>query len=528
MSSSNLQEILFSLKKKSGFYIFLTICFFSFFFPGCKITRTPKVTTGNITNIESTKATGGGEVTFDGYTTIFVRGVCWSTNKSPTIKDTRTTDGYGEGVFTSSITGLLPNTLYYVRAYATNDVGIGYGNQITFTTVQVGLAILTTTSVSGVTQTSAVSGGNISSDSGSPVTERGVCYSTRTAPSITDSKTSNGTGTGSFTSTITGLTGNTKYYIRAYATNSVGTGYGQEISFTTGAVLPTVTTADPSATSTTTAAGGGTISSDGGSAVTARGVCWSTSLNPTTNNSKTTDGTGTGTFTSNISGLNPNTTYHVRAYATNSVGTAYGTDKSFITDPVSVTDRDGNIYDVIRIGTQLWIGENLKTTTLNDGTSIANVTGNSAWSNLTTPGYCWYNNNEIPNKATYGGLYNWYAVNTGKLCPTGWHVSTDDEWLTMEGYLGGATVAGGKLKETGTSHWMSPNIATNESGFTALPGGWRLGTGTFESITGYGYWWTSTESAPNAFYRKLQYNDDKSFRDTKPENYGMSVRCIKN
>ncbi|MDP4222586.1 MAG: fibrobacter succinogenes major paralogous domain-containing protein [Bacteroidota bacterium] len=516
------------MRKESGSYILL-ICFLTLFLQGCKITRSPKVTTGDVTNIESTRATGGGDVTSDGYTTIYVRGVCWGTKKSPTIKDSRTTDGYGEGVFTSSITGLLPNTLYYVRAYATNDVGIGYGNQVTFTTTQVGLAVLTTTSVTGVTQTSAVTGGNVTNDGGSPVTERGVCYSTHTAPSILDSKTSNGTGIGSFTSAITGLTGNTKYYVRAYATNPVGTGYGQEVTFTTSAVLPTITTADPAATSTSTAAGGGTISNDGGSPVTARGVCWSTSANPTINNNKTSDGTGIGSFTSNITGLSPSTTYHVRAYATNSVGTAYGTDKSFTTDPVSVTDRDGNTYAVVRIGTQLWTGENLKTTTLNDGTSIAYVTGNTAWSNLTTPGYCWYNNNEIPNKTTYGALYNWYTVSSGKLCPSGWHVSTDDEWLTMENYLGGASPAGGKLKETGVSHWLSPNTgATNESGFTALPGGWRLGTGTFESITTYGYWWTSTESTPNAYNRKIQYNDDKSFRATSPENFGMSVRCIKN
>lgn len=518
------------MKNGNKFYIFLIICFITLFVPGCiKIKRLPKLTTAPITNIEPTSATSGGEVTNDGNADIYVRGVCWDTRKSPDIKDTRTTDGYGEGAFTSSITNLSSNTLYYVRAYALNSEGTGYGNQITFTTGQLDVPVLTTAAISGITQTTAVSGGNVTSDGGSPVTARGVCWSTHATPTTADSKTTNGTGTGTFTSNINGLTGNTKYYVRAYATNDKGTGYGQEVSFNSSPVLPTVTTSDPYATSTTTGTGGGTVSIDGGSPVTARGVCWSTSANPTIANSKTSDGTGTGTFSSSISGLTPNTTYHVRAYATNSAGTAYGTDKQFTSDPLTMNDIDGNSYHVIRIGTQLWMKENLKTTSLNDGTDIAQVTSGATWSNLTTPGYCWYNNNEVPYKATYGALYNWYTVNTGKLCPAGWHVSTDDEWITLENYLGGASPAGGKLKETGTAHWLSPNTgATNESEFTALPGGWRLNTGTFESISAYGYWWTSTELSPDAWYRRIWNQDDKTFRDYKDEKSGMSVRCIKN
>ncbi len=519
------------MKKAFNIHIILIFCSITLFIPGCiKIKRLPKLTTAQITNIEPTSATGGGEVTSDGNADIYVRGVCWDTKKSPNIERSRTTDGYGEGVFTSSITNLTPNTLYYIRAYAVNTEGTGYGNQITFTTGNLAVPVVTTTAISSITQTTAASGGNVTNDGGSPVIERGVCWSTHTAPAVTDSKTTNGTGMGIFTSSITGLTGNTRYYVRAYASNDKGTGYGQELSFTSGSVLPSVTTSDPSAASATTGTGGGTVSSDGGSAVIVRGVCWSTSPNPTTTGpNKTSDGSGTGTFSSNISGLAANTTYHVRAYATNSVGTAYGTDKQFTTDPLTVNDIDGNSYHVIRIGTQLWTKENLKTTKLNDGANISQVTGNAAWSNLTTPGYCWYNNNEVPYKATYGALYNWYAVNTGKLCPTGWHVSTDDEWITLENYLGGASPAGGKLKETGTAHWLTPNTgATNESEFTALPGGWRQNTGTFESIYNYGYWWTSTAISPDAWYRRIWYNDDKIFRDFKVEKFGMSVRCVKN
>ena len=138
--------------------------------------------------------------------------------------------------------------------------------------------------------------------------------------------------------------------------------------------------------------------------------------------------------------------------------------------PLTATDIDGNVYHTVTIGTQIWMVENLKTTRYNDGSPIPFVTDSSSWSNLTTPGYCWYNN-DTTNKNTYGALYNWFAVNTGKLAPTGWHVPTDDEWTTLTTYLGGESIAGGKLKETGTTHWRTPNAgATNEIGFTASSG----------------------------------------------------------
>ncbi|MBI5010148.1 MAG: fibrobacter succinogenes major paralogous domain-containing protein, partial [Bacteroidia bacterium] len=137
-----------------------------------------------------------------------------------------------------------------------------------------------------------------------------------------------------------------------------------------------------------------------------------------------------------------------------------------------VSDIDGNVYQTVTIGTQVWMKENLKTTKLNDGIALPNVIDNAAWAALTTTGYCWYNNDATTYKSTYGALYNWYAVNTGKLCPIGWHVPSDDEWTLLTTFRGGYSVAGGKLKETGTLHWTSPNTgATNETGFTALPGG---------------------------------------------------------
>ena len=188
-----------------------------------------------------------------------------------------------------------------------------------------------TTAASNITDTSAVSGGNVTSDGGAAVTARGVCWSTSHNPTISDTHTSDGTGTGTFTSNISGLTPGTTYYVRAYATNSVGTAYGNEITVAALANLPIVSTTAASNISDTSAISGGNVTSDGGAAVTARGVCWDTSHNPTINGSHSSDGTGTGTFTSNISGLTPGTTYYVRAYATNSAGTAYGNEDTITT-----------------------------------------------------------------------------------------------------------------------------------------------------------------------------------------------------
>ncbi|MBP7102434.1 MAG: fibrobacter succinogenes major paralogous domain-containing protein [Bacteroidales bacterium] len=194
----------------------------------------------------------------------------------------------------------------------------------------------------------------------------------------------------------------------------------------------------------------------------------------------------------------------------------------------SVTDIDGNTYKTVKIGTQTWMAENLKVTKYNDGTAIPNVTDGTAWSKLTTGAYCNYDND--PSKvATYGRLYNWHAVNTGKLCPTGWHVPTSEEWNELSEYLGGYVVAGGKLKETGTTHWLSPNEgATNESGFTALPGGLRYGWGTFDYIGEDGFWWSSTETSTiNAFSRTLHdYDGDLDIINSN-KVAGFSVRCVK-
>ena len=294
--------------------------------------------------------------------------------------------------------------------------------------------------------------------------------------------------------------------------------------------------------STNAAEGGGDVTSDGGSLVTSRGICWGTNSNPTTSDYHTSDGNGTGSFTSSLTGLLTNTRYYVRAYATNGVGTTYGNQQYFTTTGVSgpiifnsnltygsVTDIDNNTYLTIQIGSQLWMAENLKVTRFRDGTNISYVTDGNAWGSLITPGYCWHSN-DVANSAIYGALYNWYGANTGNLCPVSWHVPTDAEWATLTNYLGGENVAGGKLKETGTTHWVGPNMgATNETGFTALPGGYRNNYGTCSYIGINGHWWSSSEgSTTYAWYSYMYYNYTNVYRDFYyGKYYGFSVRCVR-
>ena len=533
------------MKTKSAFYrLFLFGLLLTTLF-NCKkeATKTaPTITISVVTNITATSATFGGEVTSDGGATVTAKGICYGTKQNPTTTDSKTSNGSGTGSFSSSITGLNPGSTYYARAYATNSVETAYSSQATFTTVALS-PILTTTDLSVITTTTASSGGNITNDGGSAVTERGVCWSTTQNPTTANSKTIDGTGAGIFTSSLTGLLPGTTYYVKAYATNSIGTTYGNQVTLTTTAVAPFLTTTAVSAIASTTATSGGSITSDGGSTVTVRGVCWATTQNPTIANSKTTDGTGTGTFTSSPAGLTGNTTYYLRAFATNSAGTSYGNEVSFTTLTNAITfnpnltygtlsDIDGNIYKTITIGTQTWMAENLKTTKYRNGDQIPKVTDNATWVSINYGAMCYLNNDEINNKNIYGALYNWYSVTDMRnIAPLGWHVATDSEWTTLVTFLGGLTLAPDKLRESGINHWINLNpCSTNNTGFTALPNGGRTnGSGIFEGVSGAGgYWWTSTANGGYGWSRYLSSVCGSiigvNFIETR---CGLGVRCVK-
>ena len=221
------------MKKGLTFFASISILSAAIFFQGCKKPTVPELTTVAVSEIGLNSAKAGGTIITDGGADITEKGVCWGTAAEPTVAGSKTSDGTGSDSFVSNIVGLAEGTTYYVRAYATNEAGTAYGNELTFTTNEVTGAVLTTTEATSITSTTATAGGNITDAGGGTITARGICWGTAPNPTIAGNKTTNGSGTGSFTGNLTGLTDGTMYYYRAYATNSSATTYGQELSFMT-------------------------------------------------------------------------------------------------------------------------------------------------------------------------------------------------------------------------------------------------------------------------------------------------------
>jgi len=373
------------------------------------------------------------------------------------------------------------------------------------------------------------------------IDEHGFCYALSEEPAVDDLSKKLGPtdATSSFTGILTGLLNNTSYYIRAFAKNSIGVYYGEQLSFTTLAFgLASLTTNAITDITTTSATVGGNITDEGGDWVSDGGVYYGTSVNPETTGTKLKITSGAGEFSTTLSGLTAGTRYYVKAYATNSVGTSYGTEESFV--PMLIDSRDGNVYNTVKIGDQWWMAENLK--------YLPSVVG-PATESETIPYYYVYDYDgsvvstakASANYTTYGVLYNWTAAMNSAasstanpsgvqgICPTGWHLPSHLEWTQLTDYLGGEEVAGGKLKETGTSHWDDPNTgATNETGFTALPGGFRGQYGDFIDIGIFGNWLSATEDSPTvAHYRDMGYNYSNVFSQRSNKEYGISVRCVR-
>ena len=588
------------------------------------------VSTFNVSVISEHTAISGGNIISDGGLQVTSRGVCWSTSHNPTYANNHTSDNSGIGNFTSNLTGLTKNTTYYIRAYATNIAGISYGNEISFTTLypiydidsngydtvhintQVwlkenlkvthynnGNAIPNVTDASTWMGLATGAYCNYNNDTNyvstygrlynfySVVDSRNLCPTGWYTPSANDWATLTNylggdsiagnklkeTGTAHWAGTNTDATNevgftalpsglrnadgtfdnisqttvwwsSTSVYLNAiykgvvyydgstagYITNTKQGGFSVRCIIST-ANLPTLSTSSVDSITEHTVLSGGNVTDDGGSPITERGVCWSTNY-PTLNDSHTLDSSGIGNFTSMLTELTAGTTYTVRAYATNSIGTAYGDAMVFTTLPAPIYDIDGNGYDTITIGSQTWLKENLNVTHYRNGDSIIpNSTNN-------TYGKCYDYNNSPDSSITYGKLYNFNAVyDQRNLCPTGWHVPSDTEWTVLTNYLGGAGIAGGKLKETGTTHWISPNIgATNETGFTALPGGFlyfvQYSTSSSFVYNGhYGVWWSSSIDTTNlltyAWYRSIYNNGSSITRDSVDQEFGLSVRCLK-
>jgi uncharacterized protein (TIGR02145 family) len=545
------------MRKITFIYSLIVTIFLLIFVISCKkeeekkdneiIVQVPTLVTTEITYITDYSAVCTGKVTSDGGGSISVRGVCWSsTSQTPTISDNKALNGSCIGSFKCAMTGLQYNTTYYLRAFATNSAGTGYGNVISFKTLDTEIPDITTIPVSNITQTSASCGGNIIYDGSYAITVSGICWSMSNTPTINDYKTIDGNLSGSFVSSLINLATGAKYYVRAYATNCKGTGYGEILTFTTVSGVPTLSTITPYYTTINTFASGGIIISNGGSVIISKGICWSLSPNPTISDNQQIIDLDYSNFSDTVTGLNNTTTYYIRAFATNSFGTGYGAEFTITTlSPASeiVTDIDGNIYHTVTIGTQVWLLENLKTTRYRNGDEIGTTAININVSGETIPKYQWAFNGDENTVNDKGRYYTWYTITDSRgICPDGWHIPSEPEWQILENYL----INNGY----GTTHptFVSPAIASttgwdnynyqgavgynplsnNTSGLTILPVGFRYTTGYFY----YSYWayvWTGTEfgsnNAKNLFISEsstyMNINDNE-------KSCGLSVRCVKN
>jgi len=514
----------------------------------------PTVTTADISEITDTSATGGGNVTDDGGVDVTARGVVWGEASGPTIEnnDGFTEDGTGTGEFTSSLTNLTANTTYYVKAYATNSQGTAYGVEKSFTTTGGTLPTVVTGIVQNVTNNSAECiNNNITDDGGEPVTARGLVWGTMFEPTLENNegfRLEGGMGTGTFSVTMESLSRVTDYYVRAYATNSAGTAYGLSTYFKTLPDPPTVNTADITNISAHIATGGGEVIDDGGADAVYVGIVWSTSPNPDINNYEGFWSSMGNPFEAFLSGLDPETTYYVRAFANNSGALyVYGEEKTFTTSAFTVqtgsfTDtRDNTVYNTVTTNGQTWMAENLA--------YLPEVCASDAQCGYWVYDYQGTDVDEAKltsNYSTYGVLYDFETAQN--VCPAGWHLPSDEEWAFLEMNLGmdyntalygdiiRGTDEGGKLKETGTTHWAYPNLgASNISQFTALPGGERDGlnnNNVFQYLGSNSYFWTSTNTGSLVVSRNLSSGGARIGRsydgpDGRGKN-GMSVRCVQN
>jgi len=477
---------------------------------------------------DASTITSTGKVTDNGDVAVTEKGMCWSTAGTPDRTGSYKKDlavGNAISVITS---GLALNTVYYIRAYATNGIGTGYGEIISFKTPYIPTVV--TNPVTDITSISATGGGEVITDSGAAITARGVCWSTAPGPTILlATKTNNGTGTGIFTSNITGLSPGTTYYFRAYATNSTGTAYGNQDSFVTLATLATLTTTAASAITLTTATSGGNITNDGGATVTARGVCWSTSSTPTTGDSKTTDAAGTGVFTSSITGLIVGPIYYVRAYATNSVGTAYGNQINFAVvfacgSTLTITHTAGAVAPVtkaVNYGTvktslsgasKCWITQNLGST--NQAGSATDATEASA-------GWYWQFNRKQGYKIgptpawTITDIVNfsvWLPANDPCTLElgTGWRIPTSTEWTN-------AYTAGGMTNSTTAYNSV---LKLHNAGY--LP----YASGIVGTLGSSGNYWSSSQYNDAMGYQVSFYSNGFGVYASRKAS-GFNMRCLK-
>ena len=495
------------------------------------------VTTTEVTSVTYNSALAGGSVTDDGGGEITETGIYWDTTSSPETAGNQVPMGSGIGEFSGTISELPHGTQIYYKAYAVNSAGVSFGEELSFTTNTV--PTVNTKSAHSVDHASAVISGEVTSDGGESLTETGFYWSTEPMAETTGTRLPVERVDGIFSTKLEDLSLITTYYIRAFAVNAVGESLGEEVSFTTNGPT-TVNTLPVESIKYKSAVVSGVVTDDGGSEVTETGFYWGTSPDPVNTGVKLSVGSGLGNFTIKLVDLIPGSAYYYRAYAVTTGGVSVGDESTFelfevetgtLNDP-----RDDIVYGTVKIGEQVWMSENLKATQYSDGTDIPLVADDVAWADNSGPAYCWYDDD--PQSEDRGALYNWYTVETRKLCPSGWIVPSDQEWMQLEIYLGmdentanlgnfRGTNEGGMLKST--TLWLAPNEgATNEILFSALPTGRRGYQGEFFGQNEYTYFWAS-DAAPGAepFRRHLSTNRGTISRTAAYKNSGFAIRCVK-
>ena len=491
------------------------------------------VATAMPTDITAVSAEAGGMVMLPEGSHVFLCGVCWGTEPNPDIDGNHTSEGTGIGSFNSTLEGLNPNTTYYVRAYAVSDNGLAYGNEVNFTTMS-GIPSVSTAEVTNILGDAATCGGTVTDNGGLDITVRGVCWSTSHNPTLSDSHTTDGSAMGEFTSSITGLSISTTYYVRAYATTTQATSYGEEMTFTTLSGIPAVSTSEVTDITSTSATCGGNVTSDGGLSITTRGICWSTSHNPTLSDSHTTDGTGTGSFTSSLIGLSASTTYYVRAYASNSLVTIYGDEQSFTTEAGGGGGGDHAYVDLGLPSGLLWA-------TCNVGADAPEDYGDYfAWGetmpkdtyNWSTYQYCmgsYTTMTKYCNNSSYG--YNGFTDNLTTLEPSddaatanwgdGWRMPTQAEFQ--------------ELLDNTTNTWTTQNGVSGRL-FTAANGnslflpaaGYRDGS-SLRYAGSYGDYWSSSlyTDLPSCAWYLFFGSGDCYMYVGDYRDFGLSVRPVR-
>lgn len=385
------------------------------------------------------------------------------------------------------------------------------------------------TLISNIGDTSAFASSVIIDAGSDAILARGFVWDNSGYPEINTGTIFNaGEGSGTFSATLDILEPSVHYYVRGYATNSIGTGYGSLFDFWTMGP-PRVETKRVQEIIGEKATICGNFLFDGGEVVEEMGLCWGTDSLPSV------DGThialemaADSTFSITISELLPLTTYFVRSYAKSIKGLSYGNVIEFNTFGPTIVDIDGNTYETVNIGQKMWTASNLRVTKYNDGTPIVQVSDNDEWGTTTIPAWSYFDNNS-DNASIYGLLYNWYAVKEKNICPEGWEVADDDDWKQLRSFLGAN--AAFSLKSFNPTYWISVDENTNTTNFSAVGNGNRDEQGKFVGLKRDAMWWTMTEVGSNgtgAWMWETSASSSGLVRSSYSKNRGSAIRCVKN